>query len=106
MHLSRFITIAICAITFIGHRPCAATPGFLGGCCVGDECSRDRVDRGWPPSRSPEVAVVCGRFSQALAGRFCSPSVLHLLAAAADYGYFVALVAGWAEVVEREGELG
>src|SRR3954468_17431770 len=70
MHLSRFITIAICAITFM--RRSSLTRWSSG--------ERQRACR--------------------------DPSVGHLLRALADDGDLVALVAGGAEAVEGEAQLG
>src|SRR5690349_14863941 len=79
MHLSRFITIDICAITRTTPPPPAPTT----------PCSR----------RGPALFRTWSRVSRA-------SRVPHLLAASADDGHLVALVPRRPEVVERVRELG
>src|SRR5690606_19820952 len=76
MHLSRFITIDICAITRTTPPPPAPTT----------PC----------PRPGPAMFRSWSRVSR----------VPHLLAASADDGHLVALVPGRPQVVERVGELG
>src|SRR4029078_10547095 len=60
MHLSRFITMAICAMTrMLCRLPAIHSVGRLG-----DDTSCDPVDCGWLPSRSPEVPFGRGQSAQ------------------------------------------
>src|SRR5690349_12999729 len=99
MHLSRFITIAIWAITRMG-----STPGRVMRSRGVADGTRPRS--GALPSATPRRSHAQTWQARSLDRTRTNPSVGHLLRTPANDGDLVSLVAGGAQVVERVGQLG
>src|SRR5690625_2477226 len=101
MHLSRFITMAICAMTRISGSPPESSWRGVRGSAACVDVGRSR-GRDWPRRSEERAEPVVGKADiHTSRPRSTRTSVLHLLRAATDDGDLVALVARRTDVVER-----